>query len=314
MSTRLFSMKIFFTPLLLSLLGLSTLMSATQADTRYHPGFPDYVNGVANSFTYDIFSQKDQITGDAVVLKMNATSNAWEILMIKRGNAPDMNAWATPGGIKDDDKDQDFILRELLEEAGSGLADTQITSKIQKTFTLMPKKHAPLWDVRTHKNPSVHGKVFIVDSDMQVKAGDDARAAKFLPLQSVIDGDFVIAFKHAEWIKEAIQKITLEGDASLKTAFESYSTKEQLDKLQVIIDQSHDRNRGLAMLTNLKRQLDGQPLILDEEGNPILPPQKVATFEENVKAAFASGSTSIVSLAAGLYSGIKNKLISKESK
>ena len=130
------------------------------------------------------------LTVDAVVFK--SLQNELYLLLIKRKNEPFKNAWALPGGFVDEHEDIDIaVKRELLEE-------TQI--KIE-TMTQLKAFGKPHRDPRHHVvSIAYYG---FVSNDVVVKASDDAKEAKWFPVNDLPK----LAFDHDEIINFALQKI-----------------------------------------------------------------------------------------------------------
>lgn len=113
------------------------------------------------------------ITTDAVVIKSG------HVLMVERGRHPGKGLWALPGGfVGVSDRVQDSCLRELIEETGIEISKKELEKQI---------KDNKFFD---HPNRSLRGRTithaYLIDLGHgflpQVKAGDDANKAFWVPL------------------------------------------------------------------------------------------------------------------------------------
>ena len=130
------------------------------------------------------------LTVDTVVIRVTAGKHF--ILLIKRKNAPFMNAWALPGGFVNENEDLEHAaIRELAEETG-----LEIQSATQlKAFG------SPQRDPR-HHTVSVAFLAF-AQNDAVISAADDAIDAKWFEIGALP----TLAFDHLEIIKFAMTKI-----------------------------------------------------------------------------------------------------------
>lgn len=101
------------------------------------------------------------------------------VLLIRRGHAPGLGLWALPGGfVEPRDTLWQSCLRELAEETGIALPRTQMTAALQGV------------EVFDHPDRSLRGRtithVFVLHLPgtvlPAVQAGDDAAAARWVPL------------------------------------------------------------------------------------------------------------------------------------
>ncbi len=125
---------------------------------------------------------KPGIAVDGVLIKNK------KILLIKRKNEPFKDKWALPGGfVEYGEKVEDAIVREFKEETGMSV-------RIKKLCGVYSD---PGRDPRGH----VISIVFLLESDDEPRAGDDAIDARFFDLDNLPD----LAFDHRKIIEEAIK-------------------------------------------------------------------------------------------------------------
>jgi len=125
---------------------------------------------------------KPGVAVDGVLIKNK------KILLIKRGNEPFKNKWALPGGfVEYGERVEEAIVREFKEETG-------INVRIKKFFGVFSD---PDRDPRGH----VISIVFLLESDDEPRAGDDAIDAKFFDLDNLPE----LAFDHKKIIEEVMK-------------------------------------------------------------------------------------------------------------
>lgn len=129
--------------------------------------------------------RKPSVTVDMVIFKKenaydDQVCNNFKVLLIKRGNFPDMGKWAFPGGFIEMEEDlEESAARELEEETGlSGIYLEQL-----RTFGTVDR------DKRDRVITVAY--MAIIDEDMKAIAGDDAAEAKWFDLNFEIDKDIL---------------------------------------------------------------------------------------------------------------------------
>lgn len=149
-------------------------------------------------------------TVDNVVFGLDPTDKDLKILLIQRKDDPFMGMWALPGGFVDVFKDptlKDSALRELLEETGIG---PQYTEQL-----------ATYGDMGRDPRGRVISTAFLSlvrPQDVHVKAGDDAKEAKWIRVRDLdLNPDFKgvrtlqmrykLAFDHHKVVKTALDRI-----------------------------------------------------------------------------------------------------------
>ncbi len=130
--------------------------------------------------------QEIAITVDAVIVK-DLNSSA-KILLIKRKNEPYKNKWALPGGFLEATENlEDGAKRELLEETGVVVEDL-----------LQLKAYGDLNRDPRGRTVSI-AFIGIVNKEVRIKAGDDAKEAVWFNLDELPE----LAFDHSEIIEDA---------------------------------------------------------------------------------------------------------------
>lgn len=121
----------------------------------------------------------------------NVITTGTEVLMIKRKGDPYAGHWALPGGfIEPGEKPEIAAKRELAEETGLVL---------NANMKFVGKFDTPGRDPRMHDVWSYAYAVKIPKE--QVRAGDDASAAKWIPINQL--ANMQLAFDHAEILRKA---------------------------------------------------------------------------------------------------------------
>lgn len=138
------------------------------------------------SYTYKY--PRPALTVDAIVFRRK---QVWEVLLIQRLNEPFKDMWAFPGGFVDmEETVEDAVERELEEET----ALTGIEFKQFNTFSAVHR------DPR-HRTISV-AFVGIAESDVEPKAGDDAKNAKWFKIEDLPN----LAFDHKEVMEKLLKE------------------------------------------------------------------------------------------------------------
>jgi 2-dehydropantoate 2-reductase len=113
--------------------------------------------------------------------------NGGSVLLVERKYEP--KGWAIPGGfVEYGEKTEDAAVRELMEETGIKA----------ESVTLLGIYSDPARDKRGH----VASAVYYTESDAEPVAGDDAKTAKFFPLDA-LPAD--LAFDHAKILADYIK-------------------------------------------------------------------------------------------------------------
>ena len=132
------------------------------------------------------------VTTDAVVFGFDDTN--LNVLLIKRDNDPYRETWALPGGFirEEDETAMEGVFRELHEE--TNVKDIYLEEL--KTFS--NKNRDPRERVIT-----IVYFALVKMKKYEIKGGDDAKEAKWFPIEDLP----ALAFDHAEIIQTAINRL-----------------------------------------------------------------------------------------------------------
>jgi 8-oxo-dGTP diphosphatase len=141
---------------------------------------------------YQYVYPRPSVTADVVLIaKPNADAH---VLLVQRAFEPFEGSWALPGGFVDDHEDlADTAARELFEETG-------VKSIALKQIGAFGK---PGRDPRGHT--ITIGFCGVVNEKSQLRAGDDAKQARWFPIKQLP----TLAFDHDEILETALLSICL---------------------------------------------------------------------------------------------------------
>ncbi len=171
---------------------MSTKTPGGQAPPNYDPSqFPAFA-----------------VTVDVVILTMAA--GTLNVLLVRRGEDPYEGMWAIPGGFKRPNETLDEAAkRELREETSVDAAP------------VLTQFHAygdPGRDPRM--NVVTVGYLAVLRDVGAIEAGTDAADAALTPVSDVINGKLQLAFDHQGIVRDAIERVRVELEASgIATAF-----------------------------------------------------------------------------------------------
>jgi 8-oxo-dGTP diphosphatase len=139
-------------------------------------------------FTYDY--PRPMCCVDAVIFKKE--NALWQVLLIRRGNDPFKGMWALPGGFIEMEETLDqSIAREVQEETGlTGVRLHQLNT---------------YGDPGRDPRGRTISVVFwgILEGTAGVKAGDDARQAKWFDVKIIPP----LAFDHNKIVQKALEQV-----------------------------------------------------------------------------------------------------------
>ena len=148
------------------------------------------------------------VTVDVVVLTMS--DGRLNVLLVRRGGAPFEGMWAIPGGFKLPDETLDEAARrELVEETGVDAA-----SLLHQFGAYGDPGRDPRMNVVTV------GYLAVLRDVGAIAAGTDATHAALLPVDDVLDRRLELAFDHLRIVRDAVDRVRTELEASgIATAF-----------------------------------------------------------------------------------------------
>jgi 8-oxo-dGTP diphosphatase len=148
------------------------------------------------------------VTVDVVILTMSG--GMLHVVLVRRGEAPFEGMWAIPGGFKRPAETLDEAAkRELREETGVDAA-----SVLAQFGAYGDPGRDPRMNVVTI------GYLAVLRDVGDVVAGTDAADAALTPVSDVLNGKLQLAFDHQQIVRDAIERIRVELEASgMATAF-----------------------------------------------------------------------------------------------
>jgi 8-oxo-dGTP diphosphatase len=148
------------------------------------------------------------VTVDVVIVTMSA--GRLHVLLVRRGEDPFEGMWAIPGGFKRPAESLDEAAkRELREETGVDAA-----SLLRQFGAYGDPGRDPRMNVVTV------AYVAVLRDVGSIQAGTDAADAALTPVSDVLNGKLQLAFDHGEIVRDAIERIRVELEATgIATAF-----------------------------------------------------------------------------------------------
>ena len=123
------------------------------------------------------------------------------VLLIERGDEPFKGCWAFPGGYADQGENtEDAAYRELQEETG-----IHIGPQLKRVGAYQAPGRDPRGRYVTFAYAGRLGH------RVEPTAGDDAAKAQWARLDRVLSGEFLLAFDHAEILRDALKVQPLYG-------------------------------------------------------------------------------------------------------
>jgi len=139
------------------------------------------------SYEYPHFA----LTVDVVIF--SKSDERFEVLLIRRAHEPFKDRWAFPGGYVNIDEVADHAVYRELEE------ETHLSNVSLKRFDVFDAIDR---DPR-ERNVSIVYYGFMNGSTEPIKAGDDAKEAKWFPVNKLPE----LAFDHSTILKKLIEEI-----------------------------------------------------------------------------------------------------------
>ncbi|MFC9999649.1 NUDIX domain-containing protein [Nocardia sp. NPDC127526] len=134
------------------------------------------------------------VTVDLVALTVR--DEALQVLVIERGKAPFQGAWALPGGHLENETLRAAAARELEEETGLSVDLAHLEE--------LGAYGDPGRDPRGRYVTIAY--VAFVPDPAELVAGDDARAARWVPVAGILDGHEQLAFDHARIVADGVER------------------------------------------------------------------------------------------------------------
>lgn len=117
------------------------------------------------------------------------------VLLIQRKNPPYQGCWALPGGmVKTDENSKQAAHRELAEETGLAVSALQRVDVYDE----------PQRDPRGRVVSVAY--VAVLEEACEPTAGDDAAAARWVPVAPVLEAPSELAFDHAVVLVDALDR------------------------------------------------------------------------------------------------------------
>jgi 8-oxo-dGTP diphosphatase len=148
------------------------------------------------------------VTVDVVILTMS--EGVLRVLLVRRGQEPFRDMWASPGGFKRPDETLDEAARrELAEETG-----VDVPSLLTQFGAYGDPGRDPRMNVVTV------GYLAVLRDVGPIVAGTDAAQAALVPASEILEERIELAFDHLQIVRDAVDRVRVELEVSgIATAF-----------------------------------------------------------------------------------------------
>jgi len=149
------------------------------------------------NFDFKKFTESWKLLVAADIVVFSLIKNKLNVLLVKRRFEPGVGKWAIPGGfIREDESLEDAALRELNEETGLSKS-----SYLEQLYTFGEVKRDP----RARVISAAYMVLVSEPEKIKLKASDDAREAKWFPINNLPDLSF--GNSHKEILLYAWQRL-----------------------------------------------------------------------------------------------------------
>lgn len=139
--------------------------------------------------SYEYKYPRPAVTADAVVITQNEPR---KVLLIERGGEPFKGCWAFPGGFMNMDETlEECVVRELKEETGLVVTEVKPIGSYSRV------------DRDPRGRTITIAYLIVVEEELPVKGQDDAKQAKWWPLNKLPE----LAFDHSKILNDTLRTL-----------------------------------------------------------------------------------------------------------